>query len=162
MVNIMRKIEIQRAEFKSAQRMGILLDPKMTFKAYVAEQALIKVLEVEQIPAAIPQSAEVTILEEAHQLLELIDDTLTTIDSAVVQLQDEVRTHIPDVSTTPMKKSDMARQIFNREQDDAIDAERPISRKTIINLFMSVAGLSKNGAATYYQNIKREKGMIGS
>jgi paraquat-inducible protein B len=157
MVSIMRKIEIQRANFKAAKAAGTLTDPTMTFKAYQVEQALIE--EFKNLPVVTP---EPSILEEAHQLLELIDDTLTTIDSAVVQLQDEVRTHIPDVSTTPLKKMGMARQIFNREMDNAVDEERPMNRKTVIQQFLSIAGLSKNGAATYYQNIKREKGMIGS
>jgi hypothetical protein len=158
MVSIMRRIEIQRAEFKSAQRMGTLLDPKMTFKAYLAESV------TKPVPTAIPQStdAELTLVEGAEELLKFIDATFTVIDSTVVQLQDEVRTHIPDLSTAPLKKMGMARQIFNREMDNAIDEERAMSRKTVIQQFLSVVGLSKNGASTYYQNIKREKGLIGS
>jgi hypothetical protein len=127
------------------------------------EPVILPLMVMEQLPEYIPQSpeAELMILE-AQKLLGFVDDTLDVIDSTAVLLQDEVRTHIPDVSTTPLKKSNIARNIFNREQDDAYDEERPMVRKTVIQLFMSVAGLSPAGAATYYQNIKREKGLIGS
>jgi len=51
-------------------------------------------------------------------------------------------------------KAELARNIFDHRGDK--------SRKTIVHELITVAGLSKNGAATYLQNLKRKAGMIKS
>lgn len=50
-------------------------------------------------------------------------------------------------------KASVARQIFNSAAPDT-------PRKDILARFQSDAGLTKAGAATYYQNMKKDAGMV--
>ena len=52
-------------------------------------------------------------------------------------------------------KADLARQIF-----DEMYGQPGVRRKDILKAFEDKAGLTKNGANTYYQNIKKSKGLV--
>lgn len=52
-------------------------------------------------------------------------------------------------------KADLARDIFDR-----LYGQPGIRRKDILDAFCNEAGLTKNGANTYYQNIKKAKGLV--
>lgn len=57
-------------------------------------------------------------------------------------------------SSTGESKTDLARKVF-----DEMFGKKGVERKHIIDEFISKVGLTKAGASTYYQNIKREKGL---
>lgn len=52
-------------------------------------------------------------------------------------------------------KADLAREIFDR-----MYGQPNVRRKDILKAFEDEAGLTKNGANTYYQNIKKAKGLV--
>lgn len=54
---------------------------------------------------------------------------------------------------TGHNKAAIARQIFNE-----IGTDEP--RKTVIERFQKEAGLTPAGAATYYQNMKKDAGLV--
>jgi len=151
---------------KSAIDAGEFFDMDASIAALELDDPIILApMVIEQFPEYIPQSPQIpeadSFVIQAQQLLGFVDDALDAIDSTAIRLQDEVRTHIPDVSDVPEKKTVIARRIFTLELDKSVDEGREMNRQTVINLFMSVVHLSKNGANTYYQNNRREHGMIG-
>lgn len=52
-----------------------------------------------------------------------------------------------------VNKAAVAREIFNATASD-------VPRKDVLQRFMAEAGLTKAGAATYYQNMKKEAGLV--
>jgi hypothetical protein len=81
-----------------------------------------------------------------------IDDILA-VTSTVLDIADQ---------TVKVSKAALARQLYDAEVAKFAADNKPVIRKTIIDLFKSTIGLTDNGAATYYQNIRREKGLISS
>jgi hypothetical protein len=61
-----------------------------------------------------------------------------------------------------VKKSVQARIIFQEMYDQSILSGTKMVRKDVIARFMAECGLTRNGAATYVQNIKKEHGLIGA
>jgi hypothetical protein len=62
----------------------------------------------------------------------------------------------PIVTATAVAKADKARTIFK----EAYSMNPVPQRKDIINRFVSEAGLTKAGAATYLQNMKKKAGLV--
>lgn len=60
-------------------------------------------------------------------------------------------------TTTQLTKVQIAQQIFDQERARTNDQ---LSRKLVIELIMNAANLSKAGASTYFQNMKKEAGMV--
>ncbi len=92
-------------------------------------------------------------VEEANSSTEVfagptIDEVLNIVKASIVVVEAKL------VET----KADIARRVY----DDFEAKNTPFVRKDVINAFMTVAGLSKKGASTYYQNIRRSKGLISA
>ena len=67
----------------------------------------------------------------------------------------------PEV-VVPTSKAAHARQIYQEEEQAALVAKITLVRNKVIKRFMAELPLSAPGAATYYQNIRKSKGLIGS
>lgn len=57
-------------------------------------------------------------------------------------------------STGAINKAEVARHIFNEVGVD-------LPRKEVLQRFQKEAGLTAAGASTYYQNFKKEAGLVG-
>jgi microcompartment protein CcmK/EutM len=147
-----RKIEIQRAAFKALKATGEVTGTFVSWQleqALVAEFAIDNYLSMEEIIEQVERTG--TSLMVTQQVEETPEQVLAIINQALEGVEE----------TVVLSKAAMARQIFNKEMDDAHDEERQMSRKNVIQQFLSIVGLSKPGAATYYQNCKKAHGLIG-
>jgi hypothetical protein len=61
-----------------------------------------------------------------------------------------------------VKKSVQARIIFDEMEQQSINNGTKMKRCDIIARFVAECDLTSNGAATYLQNIKKEKGLVNS
>lgn len=86
---------------------------------------------------------------------EVVSEVATVLAEATVQLAETATV----VATTEHKltKADTGRTIFNEEL-----ATGTLVRKTTIDRLMKEAGLTKAGAATYFQNMKKKAGLVHS
>jgi hypothetical protein len=91
----------------------------------------------------------------AAEALTIAEEALVAIEQ-VIFTQFVPETQLPDTKT----KAQHARQLYDAEEAKATTSKQPLVRKNIIELFMSVVGLTKPGASTYYQNIRKAKGLI--
>ena len=64
--------------------------------------------------------------------------------------------------TTDVSKAAIARAIYDQMAADCAKNNTALVRKNLINAFMVGCPISKNGASTYLQNIKKAKGLINS
>lgn len=150
-----RKIEIQRAAFKALKATGEVTGTFVSWQleqALVAEFAIDNYLSMEEIIEQLEQvERNGTSLMVIPQVEETPEQVLAIINQALEGVEE----------TVVLSKAAMARQIFNKEMDDAHDEERQMVRKNVIQQFLSIVGLSKPGAATYYHNCKKAHGLIG-
>lgn len=66
-------------------------------------------------------------------------------------------------NTSAARKSDKAREIFNQcYANFHTDPKSVPQRKDIIQRFVTEAGLTPAGAATYLQNMKKKAGLVAS
>jgi hypothetical protein len=84
--------------------------------------------------------------------IDTIDATLSIVEQALAVVE----------QTAKITKADLARQVYDAEVAAFDAANTPVVRKTIIDKFKAIVGLTNAGAATYYQNIRREHGLINS
>lgn len=88
-----------------------------------------------------------------------LEEVTNIVEKSIEQLE-ELKEAV-QVSVV-LSKAALALQIYNEAEANAAAAGIEISRKDIIKRFMVEAELSKAGAQTYYQNIRRKKGLISS
>ena len=98
-------------------------------------------------------------------LASLKKNELISVEGGVMSLTKAGRKYAPKqekaTKTTANPKSRKVRTGTKAELARGVFAARgKKDRKTIISELISVAGLSKNGAATYLQNLKRSAGLI--
>lgn len=109
-----------------------------SFKAWLAEQNT----PAEESEVTTPSVSEV--LEQVEQALEIVtNEVLPAAQEATAQ-----------------SKAAIALSIYEEEDAKALAKNLKVVRNDVIKRFLAEAGLSKNGAATYYQNIRRKKGLI--
>lgn len=136
--------DIQTAQYKFDKTSG--LTSAKNFKEWLeAEKAMEAMM---QESAALQSLKDLSILE----VFQTVEAAIEVVDTAA-NIHREV---------VIIKKSAIALDIYNREQEAALTEERIMNRKNVISQFVSIAGLTLNGANTYYQNIRRKKGIIGS
>ena len=75
-------------------------------------------------------------------------EVVNTVDQAIQQVE--------QVTPVVITKASVARTIFKEEM-----AKQSV-RKDIIARLINEAGLTKNGAATYLQNMKKKAGLVKS
>lgn len=81
---------------------------------------------------------------------------LQSVAEVLEQVSEQVEENTTVVATveTKLSKADIGRTIFNEE------LENGLVRKTVINRLIKEALLTKNGAATYFQNMKKKAGLV--
>ncbi len=81
---------------------------------------------------------------------------LQSVAEVLEQVTEQVEENTTVVATveTKLTKADIGRTIFNEE------LEKGLVRKTVINRLINEALLTKNGAATYFQNMKNKAGLV--
>lgn len=148
-----RKREIQAAQFKALKASGEV-DANTTLKSWILEQALVAEFAADEYLSMedIIEQTESTSLMVIPPVEETPEQVLNIITQALDGVEETVKV---------LSKAAMARHIFDTELEASKREERQMVRKTVIQQFLSVVGLSINGSATYYQNIKREHGLIG-
>ncbi len=89
-----------------------------------------------------------------------VDEALNVAEKALVEIEQIIFTpFVPEVQLPEtISKAQYARQLYDQEEAKS----QPMIRKNIIEMFMKVVGLTKPGASTYYQNIRKTKGLIHS
>lgn len=60
-------------------------------------------------------------------------------------------------SAAIVNKAEIARTVYDEQEALAKAGKRDMIRKDVVALLMQQAGLSKAGAQTYYQTIKKKK-----
>lgn len=88
--------------------------------------------------------------EEQLQFLGLVTDTITNNEQTIKQAE-----------TAIVTKADISRKIWAEELAKVNDGEFPVRGVTIKRL-IAEANLTKAGAATYYQNMKKKFGFVKS
>lgn len=127
-----------------------------------------------------PETLEVEPLLLTHQQLEaeiaaleqdLHEDTSEELELAIASTplsKDQVDAIVatlaiqpvePEV-VTPTSKASHARQIYQEEEQAALVANITLVRNKVIKRFMAELPLSAPGSATYFQNIKKSKGLV--
>ena len=127
-----------------------------------------------------PETLEVETLLLTHQQLEeeiaaleqdLHEDTSEEIEQAIAATplsKDQVNAIVatlaiqPTEVVVPVSKASKARLIYQEEEQAALVAKITLVRNKVIKRFMAELPLSAPGSATYYQNIRKSKGLIGS
>ena len=118
---------------------------------------------------AVAEKMNISVAVVTGSLASLKKNNLVTVDNGVMSLTKAGFKYAypgadkkqPTTASTTISrklrtgtKAELARSVFDNRGDK--------TRKVIINELISVAGLSKNGAATYLQNLKRKAGLINS
>lgn len=90
---------------------------------------------------------------EQPVVLQSVAEVLEQVSEQVSEQVEENTTVVATVETK-LSKADIGRTIFNEE------LENGLVRKTVINRLIKEALLTKNGAATYFQNMKKKAGLV--
>lgn len=102
----------------------------------------------DKVDEAIQQTGPVSLEEVTN----IVEQSIEQLEETKEMVQEAVK----------LSKSELARRIYSEVEAASAANNTEISRKEVIKRFMEEAGLSKPGAQTYYQNIRRSKGLIGS
>ncbi len=136
---------------------GIVLNEQLNEAANTPAGAVIdegdvdvETLDQSQLTGAVINEGDVTNTNSAAAVIDTIDAALTNVFSERVRLAVENKE----------SKSKIAQAIFADALDKQTATGVPMVRKDIITLFIAVAGLSKPGANTYYQNIREKNGLV--
>ena len=101
---------------------------------------------IEQAPVVVLSNDDL----KAQAALTVVEEGLTNVAAAIVTVTAEAG----------VSKSKLAQAIFDAHLAEQVKTGVPMSRKAVIGLFMAQAGLTKNGANTYYQNIRTARGLV--
>ncbi len=118
---------------------------------------------------AVAEQLNTSVAVVTGSLASLKKNNLVTVENGVMSLtkagfkyaypgaDKKQHTTTPNLKSRKVRtgtKAELARAVFDNRGDK--------SRKVIISELITTAGLSKNGAATYLQNLKRKAGLINS
>jgi hypothetical protein len=81
---------------------------------------------------------------------------IPSVEDVLNQVTEQLTTSTEVVATveTKLTKADIGRTIFNEELPNGL------VRKTVIGRLIKEAQLTKAGAATYFQNMKKKAGLV--
>lgn len=134
-----------KVQFKADKEAGATV--YKTFKAYQAAYLLTN----GEAPIDVIAPAKAVVPENIDQVkLPTIAETLAIVAQAL-----EITETAQVVAEVKIAKSVIAAEIFAK----AVVAG-PLVRADVIKAFMAEAGLSKNGANTYYHNLKSKAGLV--
>ena len=84
-------------------------------------------------------------------------ETVAEVPAVVAATEEQLTTNTEVMAAAEVHvvKADLGRTIFAEEL-----AKGPLVRKDVIARLVGEAGLTKAGAATYYQNMKKKAGLV--
>lgn len=86
-------------------------------------------------------------MKTVQETQEIVDGAIETTDAALAAT----------VEVKAVSKAELARTIYAEEE-----AKGPLVRKDVITRFVAEAGCSKAQAQTYYQTIRKSKGLVNA
>ncbi|MGZ8924381.1 MAG: hypothetical protein ACXW2E_00725 [Nitrososphaeraceae archaeon] len=91
--------------------------------------------------------------------LQAVKDQVVETHNKVEQptLQETLKT-VEQATQSTIYKADLARKIFDEEYEKA--GNKNPKRSVVLARFVKEAGLTKKGAPTYLQTIKKKKGLV--
>lgn len=90
-----------------------------------------------------------------EEVVEVVSQkTVLSGQEQIIKVLQEATGQIKENEKVLLTKADIGRTIFNEE------LENGLVRKTVINRLINEALLTKNGASTYFQNMKNKAGLV--
>jgi hypothetical protein len=106
---------------------------------------------------------EVGQVKEVEQPVETVEEVVSQLankplsgQELIIKTLQDATGQIKENEKVLLTKADIGRTIFEEELQNGL------VRKTVINRLMTEALLTKNGASTYFQNMKKKAGLVHS
>lgn len=91
-------------------------------------------------------------MKTVQETQEIVGEAIETTDAALAAT----------VEVKAVSKAELARTIYAEEEGKAVAAGVELVRKDVIARFVAEAGCTKAQAQTYYQTIRKSKGLVNA
>ena len=119
--------------------------------------------QIDLLVSTVQLCHEVGQVQEVEQPVETVEEVVSQLankplsgQELIIKTLQDATGQIKENQNVLLTKADKARTIFDEELQNGL------VRKTVLNRLMNEALLTKHGASTYFQNMKKKAGLVHS